>query len=115
VLRPPPEARDAVAARADPASTLESSCQSCRCPSSLGHGAGGEATNSTIDELATHFEAGDVIVDGGTQLQRAQEIAPTGEKGLVCRCGTPAVYGADEGYCLMVGGTKKRGRVEPAF
>ena len=80
----------------------------------------GEATNSTIDELATHFEAGDVIVDGGnSNYKEAIEIADRLSKkgiGFVDAGTSGGVWGLTEGYCLMVGGTKESvAVVEPAF
>jgi 6-phosphogluconate dehydrogenase len=80
----------------------------------------GEPTNSTIDELATHFEAGDVIVDGGnSNYKEAIEIAARLEKkgiGFIDAGTSGGVWGLTEGYCLMVGGTKESVAVlEPAF
>jgi 6-phosphogluconate dehydrogenase len=80
----------------------------------------GEATNSTIDELATHLEAGDVIVDGGnSNYKEAIEIAERLAKkgiGFVDAGTSGGVWGLTEGYCLMVGGTKESvAVVEPAF
>ena len=72
----------------------------------------GEATNSTIDELATFFEAGDVIVDGGnSNYKEAQEIEVRLAKkgiGFVDAGTSGGVWGLTEGYCLMVGGTDDR-------
>jgi 6-phosphogluconate dehydrogenase len=80
----------------------------------------GEPTDSTITELARHFEAGDVIVDGGNSNYK--EAAPTAERlaksgiGFVDAGTSGGVWGLKEGYCLMVGGTKESvSVVEPAF
>jgi 6-phosphogluconate dehydrogenase len=80
----------------------------------------GAVTNSTIDELAGLFSAGDVIVDGGnSNYKEAEEIASRLEKsgiGFVDAGTSGGVWGLTEGYCLMVGGTKKAvGVVEPAL
>jgi 6-phosphogluconate dehydrogenase len=80
----------------------------------------GKATNDTIDELATHFEAGDVIVDGGnSNYKEAIEIAArlaTKGIGFVDAGTSGGVWGLTEGYCLMVGGTREAvAVVEPAF
>ncbi len=80
----------------------------------------GTVTNSTIDELAGLFSAGDVIVDGGNSNYReAQEIASRLDKngiGFVDAGTSGGVWGLTEGYCLMVGGTKEAVRVvEPAL
>jgi 6-phosphogluconate dehydrogenase len=80
----------------------------------------GTVTNSTIEELAGLFSAGDVIVDGGNSNYReAQEIASRLDKngiGFVDAGTSGGVWGLTEGYCLMVGGTKEAVRVvEPAL
>ena len=69
----------------------------------------GQPTYQTIDRLAELLSPGDVVVDGGnsryTDDQRhAADLAPRGI-GFV-DCGTSGgVWGLDEGYALMVGGT----------
>jgi 6-phosphogluconate dehydrogenase len=80
----------------------------------------GAATNSTIDELAGLFAAGDVIVDGGNS--NFNEAAPIAERlkkdgiGFVDAGTSGGVWGLTEGYCLMVGGTDEAvAVVEPAF
>jgi 6-phosphogluconate dehydrogenase len=80
----------------------------------------GRVTNSTIDELAGLFSAGDVIVDGGNSYYKeAEEIAPRLQKrgiGFVDAGTSGGVWGLTEGYCLMVGGTKEAvAVVEPAM
>jgi 6-phosphogluconate dehydrogenase len=80
----------------------------------------GAATNNTIDQLAEHFEAGDVIVDGGNSnykeaIEIAARLADAGI-GFVDAGTSGGVWGLTEGYCLMVGGTKEAvAVVEPAF
>jgi 6-phosphogluconate dehydrogenase len=115
-------ARDAVAAKgAVPAATLaEFVSQLSRPRAAWVMVPAGAATNSTIDELAQHFESGDVIVDGGnSNYKEAIEIAARlAEKGIgFIDAGTSGgVWGLTEGYCLMVGGTKEAvAVVEPAF
>jgi len=80
----------------------------------------GGATNDTIDELAGHFDAGDVIVDGGNSNYK--EAGPTAERlaakgiGFVDAGTSGGVWGLAEGYCLMVGGTDEAvAVVEPAL
>jgi 6-phosphogluconate dehydrogenase len=80
----------------------------------------GRVTNSTIDELAGLFSAGDVIVDGGnSNYKEAEEIASRLKKsgiGFVDAGTSGGVWGLTEGYCLMVGGTKEAvAVVEPAL
>jgi 6-phosphogluconate dehydrogenase len=116
------EARDAVAAKgAVPAATLKEFVGQLSKPRAAWVMVpAGEATNSTIDELATHFEAGDVIVDGGNSnykegIEIAARLAKKGI-GFVDAGTSGGVWGLTEGYCLMVGGTKEAvAVVEPAF
>ncbi len=64
--------------------------------------------DSVLDELTPLLEPGDVIIDGGNShyhddLRRAEALAPSGI-GYV-DCGTSGgIWGAERGYCLMVGG-----------
>jgi 6-phosphogluconate dehydrogenase len=80
----------------------------------------GKATDSTIDELASRFQRGDVIVDGGNSNYK--EAPPTAERlaaqgiGFVDAGTSGGVWGLTEGYCLMVGGTDQAvAVVEPAL
>ncbi|WP_025915457.1 phosphogluconate dehydrogenase (NAD(+)-dependent, decarboxylating) [Herminiimonas sp. CN] len=63
---------------------------------------------ATVEELASHMEAGDIIIDGGNSyyrddLLRAETLKPRGIHYV--DCGTSGgVLGLDRGYCLMVGG-----------
>jgi 6-phosphogluconate dehydrogenase len=65
-------------------------------------------TDKTIEELASHMEAGDIIIDGGNSyyrddVLRAQVLAKSGIHYI--DCGTSGgVFGLDRGYCLMIGG-----------
>jgi 6-phosphogluconate dehydrogenase len=70
----------------------------------------GEATESTVRELAGVLEPGDTIIDGGNSfwkddIRRAAELKP---KGLhYVDAGTSGgVWGLERGYCLMLGGDK---------
>jgi 6-phosphogluconate dehydrogenase len=93
----------------------------------------GEATESTVNELARLLASGDVVIDGGNSyfkddVRRARALA---EKGIrYVDAGTSGgVWGLERGYCLMVGGSPQafevlapalrtlapgRGDVEPA-
>ncbi len=80
----------------------------------------GEITESTVKSVADGLEAGDAIIDGGNSyyrddLRRAQELLPRGIDYL--DVGTSGgVFGADRGYCLMIGGpTAAFDRLEPIF
>jgi 6-phosphogluconate dehydrogenase len=80
----------------------------------------GAAVDATIAELSRHLEAGDVLVDGGNSnfhdtMRRASELR---ERAIeLVDCGTSGgVWGLENGYCLMVGGsTKAVTRCEPLF
>ncbi|MGH7610207.1 MAG: phosphogluconate dehydrogenase (NAD(+)-dependent, decarboxylating) [Candidatus Dormibacteria bacterium] len=68
----------------------------------------GDITDSTIKELASRLEAGDMIVDGGNSyyrddIRRAHQLAERGIR--LVDCGTSGgVFGLERGYCLMIGG-----------
>jgi 6-phosphogluconate dehydrogenase len=65
-------------------------------------------TGATVDELAAHLDADDIIIDGGNSyyhddLLRAQLLKPKGIHYI--DCGTSGgVFGRDRGFCLMIGG-----------
>ena len=74
----------------------------------------------TAMDLAEHFEAGDIIVDGGNSyyrldIERAAALAPKGIHYV--DVGTSGgVFGLERGYCLMVGGDLEAFRhLEPVF
>jgi transaldolase/glucose-6-phosphate isomerase len=71
----------------------------------------GEATESTVNELAKHLERGDVVVDGGNSyfkddVRRAKELAKKGIR-FVDAGTSGGVWGLERGYCLMVGGERE--------
>jgi 6-phosphogluconate dehydrogenase len=80
----------------------------------------GKATDDTVEELAGHFAAGDVVVDGGNSnykewMELVSGLAGSGV-GFVDAGTSGGVWGLTEGYCLMVGGTKEAvAVVEPAL
>jgi 6-phosphogluconate dehydrogenase len=80
----------------------------------------GAITQSAIDEIASHMQAGDTLIDGGNtywkdDIARAAALAPKGIAYL--DVGTSGgVWGLDRGYCLMIGGEQKAvRRLEPIF
>src|SRR6516164_4760797 len=80
----------------------------------------GTPTDSTITELSSHFEAGDTIIDGGNtfykdDIRRADALRP--KKIDYVDVGTSGgVWGAERGYCLMIGGdTRTVKRLDPIF
>jgi 6-phosphogluconate dehydrogenase len=77
-------------------------------------------TGRTVFSLAEHFEAGDVIIDGGNSyyrddIDRARKLA---ERGIhYVDVGTSGgVFGLERGFCLMIGGEPDVvARLEPLF
>lgn len=69
----------------------------------------GKPTETTIDALSNLLQEGDLIVDGGNtrftdDLRRAETLSPLGIHYM--DAGTSGgVWGLQEGYCLMVGGS----------
>jgi 6-phosphogluconate dehydrogenase len=68
----------------------------------------GEITGRTIEDLASHMESGDTIIDGGNSYYRddIRRAATLKERGIHhIDCGTSGgVWGIDRGFCLMIGG-----------
>ena len=80
----------------------------------------GEATEQTVTALAEVLQQGDTIVDGGNthfkdDVRRAAALATRGIHYL--DVGTSGgVWGADRGYCLMIGGPEHAAtRLTPIF
>ena len=70
----------------------------------------GEATDSTINELAELLQPGDMIIDGGNSrytddARHAAELEPKGIHFMDCGV-SGGVWGIDRGYALMVGGNQ---------
>ena len=70
----------------------------------------GKITEDTVAKLGELFEKDDIIIDGGNSfykddIRRAKTLA---EKGVrYVDCGTSGgVWGAERGFCMMIGGTK---------
>jgi 6-phosphogluconate dehydrogenase len=73
-----------------------------------------------IDDLRPHLAAGDTIIDGGNSNYRediahAERLRPLGIHFV--DCGTSGgVWGAERGYCLMIGGDPEAvQRLDPIF
>jgi 6-phosphogluconate dehydrogenase len=80
----------------------------------------GDITSQTIDELASHMQQGDTIIDGGNSyyrddIARAKRLSGRGIH--LIDCGTSGgVWGLDRGYCLMIGGDDSAvDRLKPIF
>jgi 6-phosphogluconate dehydrogenase len=80
----------------------------------------GDPTEQTLRSLAALMQPGDVIIDGGNSnfhdsKRRAAELAGQGI-GFVDAGTSGGIWGLENGYCLMVGGTAESvGLCEPAF
>ncbi|WP_409329388.1 phosphogluconate dehydrogenase (NAD(+)-dependent, decarboxylating) [Trujillonella humicola] len=80
----------------------------------------GEATRSTVKALSELLEDGDVIVDGGNSKYTDDQVHDVmcREKGIgyIDAGVSGGVWGLDNGYALMVGGTKEDvAKVQPVF
>jgi 6-phosphogluconate dehydrogenase len=80
----------------------------------------GDPTEQTVTALAEHMQQGDTIIDGGNthfkdDVRRASTLASRGIHYL--DVGTSGgVWGADRGYCLMIGGPEHAAtRLAPIF
>lgn len=80
----------------------------------------GEVTENTMMEIADNLEPDDIIIDGGNSnfkddIRRANLLKEKGIRFL--DAGTSGgVWGAERGYCLMVGGDKSAFKqAEPIF
>ncbi|HEX4563322.1 MAG TPA: decarboxylating 6-phosphogluconate dehydrogenase [Solirubrobacteraceae bacterium] len=71
----------------------------------------GDPTESTVEELAGLFEAGDTIIDGGNSRwtddkRRAKALRKRGISYVDVGV-SGGVWGLEVGYCMMVGGPRK--------
>jgi 6-phosphogluconate dehydrogenase len=80
----------------------------------------GKPTDDTVAQLGELFENGDAIIDGGNtfyrdDIRRSQALAPKGIHYV--DVGTSGgVWGAERGYCMMIGGEKDVvDRLDPIF
>ena len=80
----------------------------------------GAPTEDGIEDLLEILEQGDVVVDGGNSnyhdSQRRSALLAQQGIGYVDSGTSGGIWGLDNGYCLMVGGTKEAvAHVEPAL
>ena len=80
----------------------------------------GEPTRATVEDLAELLSAGDVIVEGGNSKYTDDQIHDVlcREKGIgyIDAGVSGGVWGLENGYALMVGGTKEDvAKVQPVF
>jgi 6-phosphogluconate dehydrogenase len=80
----------------------------------------GDPTEQTIVKLSTMLAAGDVVVDGGNSnvrdsIRRGEMLAAKGI-GFIDAGVSGGIWGLENGYCLMVGGTPESVAVlQPIF
>jgi 6-phosphogluconate dehydrogenase len=80
----------------------------------------GAPTEDTIQQLLPHLDRGDIIIDGGNSnfhdtMRRAKELATRGIE-FVDSGTSGGIWGLENGYCLMVGGSERAVRqCEPIF
>ena len=80
----------------------------------------GAPVDDTIAELLPHLSVGDVIIDGGNSnfndsIRRGAALA-TKQIEFIDSGTSGGIWGLENGYCLMVGGTKKAvSYCEPIF
>ena len=80
----------------------------------------GEATESTVQELAKYLERGDTLIDGGNSYYKddVRRSEPLKSQGIhYLDVGTSGgVWGLDRGYCMMIGGPREAfDRLDPIF
>lgn len=80
----------------------------------------GNATEQTLHELIPLLEKGDIIVDGGNanyhDSQRRGALLAEHNLGFIDAGTSGGVWGLDNGYCMMVGGSKADvARLEPVL
>ena len=78
------------------------------------------SVDATLEALAPHLDAGDIVVDGGNSyyiddIRRSETLSQQGIHYL--DCGTSGgVWGLERGYCLMIGGPDDAvARLDPLF
>jgi len=117
-----PENAERLAAEgARPALTLDAFAQALTTPRAAWVMVpSGDPTESTVNELAGRFQAGDAIIDGGNSyykddVRRAKGLAGQGIHYV--DVGTSGgVWGLERGYCLMIGGPDEAvNRLGPIF
>ena len=80
----------------------------------------GDATEKTVNDLATRMDAGDIIIDGGNSYFKddARRARALRDKEInYLDVGTSGgVWGLERGYCMMIGGPEESARhLDPIF
>jgi 6-phosphogluconate dehydrogenase len=93
---------------AKPSSSLEDFVQKLKAPRAVWMMVPAAAVDSVLSKLTPLLAQGDIVIDGGNSyyhddIRRAAELK---DKGMhYVDCGTSGgVWGAERGYCLMIGG-----------
>jgi 6-phosphogluconate dehydrogenase len=88
--------------------SLEDFSQKLQTPRAVWMMVPAAVVDQTLESLLPHLESGDIVIDGGNSyyhddLRRAAELKPKGIHYV--DVGTSGgVWGAERGYCLMIGG-----------
>ena len=103
-----------------PATSLEALVTGLVAPRAVWIMVPAEVVDATIDALAPHLSAGDIVIDGGNthyqdDTRRAERLRAHGIEYV--DVGTSGgVWGLERGYCLMIGGTTEAvARLDPIF
>ena len=80
----------------------------------------GDPTEQTVQELARHFQQGDILIDGGNSYykddaRRSKQLQSQGIQYM--DVGTSGgIWGLERGYCMMLGGPEEAARhLDPIF
>ncbi len=117
--RTPTKTREIAAEGAEPAFSLAELAAKLKQPRHIWLMVpAGKPVDDMIDELLPHLAAGDTIIDGGNSnfrdsMRRAEALSAKGIEFM--DIGTSGgIWGLQEGYCLMVGGSRQiYDRLEP--